>query len=93
LKQKAFLFLILTLGTLLTGCWNRKELNELAIAVGLGIDKQGDQFRVSVQVVDPGEVSTQKGAGGRAPATLYTSEADTIFEAVRKITTLSPRKI
>ncbi|MNO12333.1 Spore germination protein B3 precursor [compost metagenome] len=93
MRRKAFLFLILTLVTLLTGCWNRKELNELAIAVGMGIDKQGDQFRVSVQVVDPGEVSTKKGASGRAPATLYTSQADTVFEAVRKITTLSPRKI
>ncbi|WP_379139675.1 Ger(x)C family spore germination protein [Paenibacillus sp. sgz500992] len=92
-RKTSFLFLILTLGTLLTGCWNRKELNELAIAVGMGIDKQGDQFRVSVQVVDPGEVSTKKGVGGRAPATLYTSEADTLFEAVRKLTTLSPRKI
>lgn len=92
-RKTAFLFLILTLVTLLTGCWSRKELNELAIAVGLGIDKQGDQFRVSIQVVDPGEVSTKKGAGLRAPATLYTSEADTLFEAVRKITTLSPRKI
>ncbi|MBP1174195.1 MULTISPECIES: Ger(x)C family spore germination protein [unclassified Paenibacillus] len=92
-RKKAFLFLILALVLLLTGCWNRRELNELAIAVGMGIDKQGDQFRVSIQVVDPGKASAKKGAGGGAPATLYTEEADTIFEAIRKITTLSPRKI
>ncbi|MET3211399.1 UNVERIFIED_CONTAM: spore germination protein KC [Paenibacillus sp. PvR008] len=92
-RKTAFLFLILTLVLLLTGCWDRRELNELAIAVGMGIDKHGDQFRVSVQVVDPGEVAAKKGAGGGAPATLYTVEADTVFEAIRKITTLSPRKM
>ncbi|TKH45143.1 Ger(x)C family spore germination protein [Paenibacillus terrae] len=92
-RKTAFLFLMLTLVLLLTGCWNRRELNELAIAVGMGIDKQGDQFRVSVQVVDPGEAAAKKGSGVRAPATLYTEEADTVFEAIRKITTLSPRKM
>ncbi|MDY8024776.1 Ger(x)C family spore germination protein [Paenibacillus polymyxa] len=93
MRKKAILFLILALVLLLTGCWNRRELNELAIAVGMGIDKQGDQFRVSLQVVDPGKASAKKGAGGGAPATLYTEEADTIFEAIRKITTISPRRM
>ena len=41
----------------LTGCWNRMELNELAIAVGLAIDKvKENEYMVSVQVVDPSEV-------------------------------------
>ncbi|WP_328801479.1 Ger(x)C family spore germination protein [Paenibacillus sp. LX16] len=92
-RKKAILFLILALVLLLTGCWNRRELNELAIVVGMGIDKQGDQFRVSLQVVDPGKASAKKGSGGGAPATLYTEEADTIFEAIRKITTISPRRM
>jgi spore germination protein KC len=92
-KKSVCLLLILTLVLLLTGCWNRRELNELAIAIGLGIDKQGDRFRVSVQVVDPGAVSSKKGASQGAPATLFTEEADTIFEAIRKITTISPRKM
>ncbi|MGG4212736.1 Ger(x)C family spore germination protein [Paenibacillus sp. FSL L8-0638] len=92
-RKKVILFLILALVLLLTGCWNRRELNELAIVVGMGIDKQGDQFRVSLQVVDPGKASAKKGAGGGAPATLYTEEADTIFEAIRKITTISPRRM
>ncbi|MGG1618020.1 Ger(x)C family spore germination protein [Paenibacillus sp. NRS-1782] len=92
-RKTAFLLLMFTLVLLLTGCWNRRELNELAIAVGMGIDKRGDQFRVSVQVVDPGEAAAKKGASGGAPATLYTAEADTVFEAIRKITTLSPRKM
>ncbi|MCP8967880.1 Ger(x)C family spore germination protein [Ectobacillus ponti] len=78
----------------LTGCWNRRELNELAIAVGLAIDKVGDnRYLVSVQVVDPGEVGSRQGGSGRAPVTVYQQESDTVFEALRKITMISPRKI
>jgi spore germination protein KC len=76
----------------LTGCWDRRELNELGISVAMGIDKVGTKYQVSVQVVQPGAVAEKKGSEG-SPVTLYTAMADTIFEAVRKITTESPRKI
>ncbi|MFS0557501.1 Ger(x)C family spore germination protein [Brevibacillus sp. 179-C9.3 HS] len=78
---------------ILAGCWDRKELNDLAIAVGIGIDKVQGGYQVSVQVVDPAEVAANKGKPGRAPVTLFTMNAPTIFEAVRKMTTISPRKI
>jgi len=89
----ACLFLLLMASTLLTGCWNRRELNELAIAVGLGLDKEGDKYRVSVQVVNPSEVSVGIGRGGEAPATLYSTTAHTVSEAIRRIGNISPRKI
>ncbi|NWL86238.1 MULTISPECIES: Ger(x)C family spore germination protein [unclassified Paenibacillus] len=88
----ACLFLLLMASTLLTGCWNRRELNELAIAVGLGLDKDGDGYQVSVQVVNPSEVSSGKG-GGESPATLYTAKGHTVSEAIRRISNISPRKI
>ncbi|WMT41390.1 hypothetical protein RE628_02140 [Paenibacillus sp. D2_2] len=65
----ACLFLLLMASTLLTGCWNRRELNELAIAVGLGLDKDGDKYQVSIQVVNPSEVSN--GKGGPKPQPPY----------------------
>lgn len=86
------LILILFVISFLTGCWNRRELNELAIAMGMGIDKVGDRYRVSIQVVNPKEVTADKG-GGLAPAILYTEEGDTIIEALRRMSILSPRKI
>lgn len=91
-RSTAYLFLLLMLSTLLTGCWNRRELNELAIAVGLGLDKDGDEYLVSVQVVNPGEVSSSKG-GGTSPATLYKAKGHTVSEAIRRISNISPRKI
>ncbi|MBH5319753.1 Ger(x)C family spore germination protein [Paenibacillus sp. GSMTC-2017] len=76
-----------------TGCWNRRELNDLAIVAAIGIDKQGEKYLVSVQVVDPAEVSANKGTSGSSPVTTYHETGDTIFEAIRKMTTVTPRKL
>ncbi|WP_240689470.1 Ger(x)C family spore germination protein [Ammoniphilus sp. YIM 78166] len=84
--------ILILLLILITGCWSRRELNELGIVVGMGIDKSGDQYLVSFQVVDPGEVAAKQGATGRAPVVMYKEESDTLFEAIRKITTISPRR-
>ncbi|MEK8128729.1 Ger(x)C family spore germination protein [Paenibacillus filicis] len=78
--------------TLLTGCWNRRELNELGILSGAAIDKIGNQYQVSAQVVIPDQVSSRS-KGGKAPVTLYKASAPTLFEAFRNLTTTSPRKI
>lgn len=52
---------------LLTGCWDRQELNELGIMLGLGVDKDGDMIKVSAQVVVPNEVSSKAGEGKVRP--------------------------
>lgn len=87
------LLLYMLIALLLTGCWNRRELNELGIAVAAGIDRVEDRYRLSVQVVVPGQVASKKAGGSQAPATLYTTEGDTIFEAARRMSQVSPRKI
>lgn len=94
MNKKGVLLLLCLFGlTILSGCWNRRELNELAIAVAAGVDRVDDRYRLSVQVVVPGQVASKKAGGDQAPATLYTAEGDTIFEAARRMTQVSPRKI
>ncbi|WP_336784268.1 Ger(x)C family spore germination protein [Paenibacillus illinoisensis] len=78
---------------LLTGCWDRKELNDLGIMLGLGVDKDGDKIKVSAQVVVPNEVSSKSGGGKGTPVTQYQATADTLFEAIQKLTETSPRRI
>jgi len=90
--RKLLMILLLCILLIVTGCWNRRELNELAIATGMGIDKQGEQYKVSVQVVVPSEIAAKKGLG-RTPVVLYSAVGDSVFEAIRKMTTESPRKI
>lgn len=77
-----------------TGCWNRRELNDLAITVALGIDRIGDEFQVSAQLVNPGEIAARKGSTSKgAPVVTYSKTGGTVFEALRKMTTESPRKL
>lgn len=78
---------------LLTGCWNRRELNELSILLGLGIDKEKEQYLITAQVVNPSEIASKQGGSGKAPVVVYQGKGETLFEAIRKITTVAPRKL
>ncbi|WP_339317997.1 Ger(x)C family spore germination protein [Paenibacillus sp. FSL R10-2734] len=94
MKRGSLLLCLLVLMQIsLTGCWSRQELNDLAIAVGIGIDKIGDQYQVSAQVVLPSQIAGSKGGSPQSPVNLYKETGNTVYEALRKITTISPRKI
>ncbi|KRF07136.1 hypothetical protein ASG89_17460 [Paenibacillus sp. Soil766] len=91
MKRAIVLLLILMLAT---GCWNRKELDEISIATAIGIDKKGDNYSISVQLLNTDEITSTKGGNQRMPVvTLQLSSGNTIFESFRKLTTSSPRKI
>ncbi|WP_066288005.1 Ger(x)C family spore germination protein [Bacillus sp. FJAT-29937] len=84
---------VISILIILSGCWNRRELNQLAIVVGLGIDKSEDQYLVTAQVVNPAEIAKKGSGGGKTPVIVYQEKGETIFQAIRKITTRSPRKL
>lgn len=87
------LLIILSISSLfLSGCWNSRELDEIGIAVALGIDKAGDKVLVSVQLVNPSEISSKHSGEGKAPVVIYQETADTVFEALRKMTKTVPLK-
>lgn len=92
-RNKMLLIIFIFVLTLNTGCWNRRELNELAIEMAIGFDKSGNKYRITSQVVQPGEVAAKEGGTGRTPVMTYQATAATPFEARRKMTTMSPRKI
>jgi len=91
-KCKA-LCLLMILTIFLSGCWSKRELNELAIVAALGIDKVDNEFDITVQVVIPGEISSKQPTSGRSPVITYHSKGATVFEAIRKMTTLTARKL
>ncbi|WP_160647684.1 Ger(x)C family spore germination protein [Chengkuizengella marina] len=87
-------FIMLLLITSLTGCWSRKEIPELGIVLGMGIDKTDeDNFLVSYQVVDPGENTPRQSSGNRTPVSLFQARADNLFEAAWRATMTIPRKL
>ncbi len=99
-KKKWVLLVILLL---LSGCWDRKELEKLAIVTGIGIDygEEGDDYQVSFQIARSGEVKTPGsssqdgggGGGGSKSVWLLKSKGATIFDAVRNATLQSSRRL
>jgi spore germination protein KC len=67
-------------------------LNELAIATAIGIDKQGEDYRVSVQILNPGEIAGSSPSTRSAVSTFIT-DGRSLSEAFRKITKDAPRRI
>jgi spore germination protein KC len=78
---------------MLTGCWSRRELNELLIVLGVGVDWEDGEYLISFQVVNPSEISAQRKGGERPPSTLFQGRGKTIFEAARSLTAEAPRKV
>ncbi|MBO7742961.1 Ger(x)C family spore germination protein [Paenibacillus sp. MWE-103] len=78
----------------LTGCWDRTELNEISIVVGLGIDRIGDTYHISVQIVNPAEVTPKSNTGSRlAPVVTFEQEGKTLPDAIGRMSVLSPRRL
>lgn len=96
MRKIAFvLFLILML--LQTGCWNAREINELAFVLSIGLDKAGDGFKVTAQIAKPATYSKAPSGGGITekgkPFWVVSSTGKTIFEAIRNMASISPRRI
>lgn len=80
-----------------TGCWNRRELNDLAILMGMGIDeaRNSGEVELTAQIAIPSEMkSPQKGGSDDGKGYLnINSVGDTVFDAVRGFTHQSSRRI
>ncbi|MBY0205173.1 spore germination protein KC [Paenibacillus intestini] len=65
IKYRAVISLILCT-SLLTGCWDREEINDVAFVIGIAADKEGDEYRSSLQIALPGQsgASGSEGGGG-----------------------------
>lgn len=88
-------FIIFICGTLLTGCWSRRELNDLSIAFALGLDYIDGEHVVTVQIINPSEIATTQEAGGgqQTPVATYQTKGATLFEALRRMTKIVPRRV
>jgi len=91
-KYLLIFVLICSTSCLLTGCWSRKELNEISVVLAVGIDYVDGSFEVTSQVVDPSQMSSMKSTN-RSPTIVVTERGKTILEAIRRVTTKSPRKL
>ncbi|WNS44416.1 Ger(x)C family spore germination protein [Paenibacillus sp. MMS20-IR301] len=81
---------------LLTGCWNSRELNELAIVSGIGIDLApgGDEYKVTFQLVNPSSTATSTAASTGQPSIVAVTATDrTLFGALRQASKKATRQL
>lgn len=65
MKKPALLFVLISLPVFLTGCWDRIEINDLAIVVATGEDKGGkENYRVTIQAPLPSSMGGPGSSGG-----------------------------
>ncbi len=75
---------------LLTGCYDYKELNQIAIVGATSIDKKDDNYIVKIQVINPQNVK-EATSNNNTSFVVYEGISDNLQEAYRKITNYSPR--
>ena len=82
---------------LLSGCWDLRYLNKLAIASAIGIDEDPSgksKMQLTVQVVLTNNVSSSnKEASNSGAITTFTETGDTVFEAIRKMSEKTSRRL
>jgi spore germination protein KC len=70
---------------LLSGCWDKVELNDVSIVSGIAIEKGEDkQYRFSVGAINPTEL-TKTSATGNTPNTVFSLDGNSISELSNKL--------
>ncbi|GBF35205.1 spore germination protein GerKC [Desulfocucumis palustris] len=88
MNRKIILLMVLILALLFPeGCWSRREINELAIVLGAGLDRTADnKVQLTLQLARPSAFSGGgENAGGEAPrqnnSWVVTGTGDTVLDA------------
>jgi Ger(x)C family germination protein len=88
---------LLVAAVLVTGCWDRTEVNDIAIVLASGIDKEKDGYRVSILVPLPGNMGGATGggggSGGNRPYTIDSETGRTVREAYTKLQSRLSRRL
>lgn len=79
----------------LSGCWNRVEINDIAIVTAIGLDLvKDDKLRLTLQVAVPSKLVTGGTGGSGGKSTIVISETGaTVSEAYRNIQGKLSRRI
>lgn len=96
MNQKSILLFIVLL--MLTGCVGKREINDLALVMAVGLDKgeKDGTVKVTAQIARPADARGQTGApAGQTGESIWTvdAEGETIFEAVRNLSSFSSRRV
>jgi len=98
-KGMVLLAFLLACLLLLSGCWNYKELTDINVVVGVGLDRTEEgKVLLTVQVAEPGSIQSTSGhrSGGEGPTKpvfVVSHEGETIFGAIREMLATVDKKL
>src|SRR5690554_997779 len=83
--MKIKIVIILIFMIILTGCWSEKELNEITLITSIAIDKEDDDYIMSLSIIVPSEAMLNA-PGRSSPSVILSSRGISPCDAFRKIT-------
>lgn len=97
-KQAVISLLIGVHSLILSGCWDRTELNDLALVTGIGIDQKGKNIMLTGQLVVPkqlgaGTAMSGSNIGGGGTTIVLSGTGRTIADAIANLQEKLPRRI
>ena len=93
--MKSKIIILLLIPFFLTGCYDYKEINDLAIVSAIGLAKEDDDnYKVILQVVNTQNHEGESSSQSDFPNFFtYTAVDKSIFKALKKITTIGSKKM
>lgn len=77
---------LLVLTTILTGCYDKKELDNLAYVIAIGIDKgENEDLKITFQIAVPIQISGEGAEGGEKSTFTVSEESGSLYNAISKI--------
>lgn len=98
MKKAITVLLIILIILPLCGCWDRREIGDLPIVMGFGIDKaeKPDKILITSQLANPSSSSASKGSKSSTSSSSFitiTEEGDYVFPSVRKSALVAGKKL
>ena len=90
MKNKIFILFLLCL--FLCGCGNYRELNQIAIITGVGIDKKDGEYEISLLIANAGKSETSPKEGESQP-TVYSGKGESLAQATKEVDRKTPKQL
>lgn len=96
--MKKIITLLIVIVPLLGGCWSRHEVNDVAIVLGVALDKaKNGNLRLALQIAVPkasgGANGSAQGSGTAKSTMMVSAEGPSIMEAYRILQEKIPREV
>lgn len=102
MRNFQLLILLFCMPLLLGGCFEKREVEDLAYVIAIGIDKGSDKggdkesdnsISISFQIAVPIKIAGEGSEAGKESTSLITLEADSIYNAISRVDTMVSKEI